>query len=199
MWDTEKKMVLRAAQRMEEKGLVVGTSGNISMRINASRNLKLMAITPSSCYYDELKPQDIVIVDFNGERIEGKLKPSVETMLHIEIYKARQEVNAIVHAHPVFGSVMAVAKQRIPSILDDQVTCLGGEIEVAEYAPSGSPEMVNNVVAALGTRNSVLIANHGTLSIGVTIREAITNCELMEKTAKVYAHAIAIGKITLLP
>jgi L-fuculose-phosphate aldolase len=195
MWEAEKKLVLKAALQMVEKGLVVGTAGNISMRISGSGRSGLVAITPSGCHYDLLKPKDMVIVDFNGERVEGKLKPSVETMLHIEIYKARQQVNAVVHAHPVFSSVIAVARQNIPPILDDQVACLGGEISVADYAPSGSQEMVRNVVLALGSRNAVLMANHGALSVGKNIREAITNCELLEKTAKVYVHALVIGKI----
>jgi L-fuculose-phosphate aldolase len=195
MWETEKKSLLKAAQQMVEKELVVGTAGNLSMRIDTSDDRKIMVITPSGCYYDVLKPKDMVIVDFNGKSIEGKLKPSIETMLHVEIYKARQQVNAVVHAHPVFSSVFAVARQKIPPILDDQIACLGGEINVADYAPSGSPEMIRNVVSALGTRNAVLMANHGALSVGATIREAITNCELLEKTAKVYVHALAIGKI----
>jgi L-fuculose-phosphate aldolase len=195
MWETEKRLLLKAALQMVEKGLVVGTSGNMSMRINAPDGRELMVITPSGCYYDVLKPKDIVLVDFNGKRIEGKLKPSVETMLHVEIYKARQQVNAIVHSHSVFSSVFAVARQKIPPILDDQIACLGGEINVADYAPSGSPEMVRNVVSALGTRNAVLMANHGAFSVGANIREAITNCELLEKTARVYVHALAIGKI----
>ena len=196
MWEAEKKLVLKAALQMVEKGLVVGTAGNISMRISGSGRGGLVAITPSGCHYDLLKPKDMVIVDFNGERVQGKRKPSVETMLHIEIYKARQQVNAVVHAHPVFSSVIAVARQSIPPILDDQVVCLGGEISVADYAPSGSQEMVRNVVLALGSRNAVLMANHGALSVGKDIREAITNCEVLEKTAKVYVHALAIGKIT---
>jgi L-fuculose-phosphate aldolase len=104
-------------------------------------------------------------------------------------------VNAIVHFHPVFSSVFAVTRQKIPPILDDQVACLGGEISVAEYASSGSSEMVHNVVSALGVKNAVLMANHGALSVGGSIREAITNGELLEKTAKVYAHALAAGKI----
>jgi len=198
MWETEKKLLHKAALQTVEKGLVVGTAGNMSIRVNAPHGRELMVITPSSCYYDDLKPKDMVIVDFKGERIEGNLKPSVETMLHIEIYKARQQVNAIVHVHPVFSSVFAVTRQKIPPILDDQVACLGGEINVAEYAPSGSSEMVHNVVSALGVKNAVLMANHGALSVGGTMREAITNCELLEKTAKVYVHALATGKIITL-
>ena len=198
MWDTEKKMVLEAAQQMVQEGLVVGNMGNVSMRLGDTSGRELLAITPSGRYYDSLDPDDIVIVDFEGKCIEGKLKPSVETMLHIEIYKTRKKVNAIVHSHPVFSSVVAVTGMEIPAILDDQVACLGGGINVAEYAPSGSLEMVRNVVSALGERNAVIMANHGALSVGNDMRDALTNCEILEKTARIYVYALGLGKINLL-
>jgi L-fuculose-phosphate aldolase len=198
MWDSEKKMVLGTAQQMVQKGLVVGNMGNVSMRLGDTSGRELLAITPSGRYYDSLDPDDIVIVDFDGKCIEGKLKPSVETMLHIEIYKTRKKVNAIVHSHPVFGSVVAVAGMEIPAILDDQVVCLGGGINVAEYAPSGSLEMVRSVVSALGERNAVIMANHGALSVGSDMRDALTNCEILEKTARIYVYALGLGKINLL-
>jgi len=119
-------------------------------------------------------------------------------MLHIGIYKSRSKVKAIVHAHSVYGSILSVAHLEIPAILDDQVTCLGGEIKVAEYALPGSGELVQNVVNALGPRNSVILANHGTLSVGRDLKEAFTNCEMCEKTAKVFTNALSIGKVNSL-
>lgn len=199
MWESEKEMVLEAACEMSQKGLVVGNMGNISMRLVAASGRELVAITPSGLYDELLTPADMVIVDFEGKRIEGKHKPSVETMLHIEIYKARKKVNAVVHAHPVFSSVVAVTKHKIPPILDDQVVCLDGEIKVAEYAPSGSQKMIQNVVSALGDKNAVLMANHGALSVGVDIRDALTNCEILEKTSKIYVYALGLGKINPVP
>jgi len=199
MWESERKEVLEAAQRMAKKGLTVGSSGNVSLRIKESGGRELVAITPSGRYYDSMKADNIVIVDFEGQRVEGELAPSIETMLHIGIYRARKKVNAVIHTHPVFGSVIAVTGMEIPPILDDQVTQIGGEIKVAQYALSGSPEMVKNVIAALGPRNAVLMANHGALSVGRNMREAFTICELLEKTARIYISALGIGKVNLLP
>ena len=199
MWESERKEVLEAAQRMAEKGLTVGSSGNVSLRIKESGGRELVAITPSGRYYDSMKADDIVIVDFEGQRVEGELAPSIETMLHIGIYKARKKVNAVIHTHPVFGSVIAVTGMEIPPILDDQVTQIGGEIKVAQYALSGSPEMVKNVIAALGPRNAVLMANHGALGVGRNMQEAFTICELLEKTAGIYISALGLGKVNLLP
>jgi L-fuculose-phosphate aldolase len=198
MWDTEKKMVIGTAQQMVQQGLGVGNMGNVSMRLGDTSGRELLAITPSGRYYDLLGPDDVVIVDFGGKSVEGKLKPSMETMLHIGIYKTRQKVNAIVHCHPVFSSVVAVVGMEMPAILDDQVVCLGGEINVAEYAPSGSSEMVRNVISALGSRNAVIMANHGALSVGSDLRDALTNCQILEKTARIYVYALGLGKINLL-
>ena len=199
MWNSEKKMVLQAAQQMAEKGLVVGTSGNVSLRLGKYGERELLAITPHGRYYDSMDVDDIVVLDFEGECVEGELDASIEKMLHIGVYKARRKVNAIIHAHPVFGSALAVAGLEIPAILDDQVTQIGGEIKVTEYALSGSPEIVQNVLSALGPRNAVLLANHGALSVGRDMREAFTVCELLEKTAKIYICALSLGKVNLLP
>jgi L-fuculose-phosphate aldolase len=199
MWDAEKRDVLEAAQHMARKGLVVGTSGNVSMRIEESTGRELLAITPSGRYYDSLGINDIVVLDFEGNRVEGELSASIESMLHIGIYRARRKVNAIVHTHAACGSAFAVAGLAIPAILDDQVTYIGGEIEVADYALPGSPELVQNVLSALGARNAVLMANHGALSVGSDMREAFDACELLEKAAMTYIWATVLGKVNPLP
>lgn len=199
IWNSEKKAVLEAAQQMAQKGLVVGTAGNVSMRISEPGGRQLLAITPNNRYYDLLDVDDIGIVDFEGECVEGELTASIETMLHIGIYRARTKVNAVIHTHPVFGSILSVIGAEIPPILDDQVTYLGGEIKVAEYSLPGSQELVKNAVPALGPRNAVILANHGTVTVGRDMREAFTNCEMLEKTARIYIYALGAGKIKPLP
>ena len=199
MWEVQKMEVLEIARRMDEKGLVVGTSGNVSQRFREPDGRELIAITPSGRRYDTMKAGDIVLVDLEGQRVEGELAPSIETMLHVGIYKARRKVCAVVHTHAVFGSTIAVTGKEIPSLLDDQVTLLGGEIKVAAYALPGSPELARNAVAALGSRNAVVLANHGTLTVGRNLREAFENCELLEKTARVYIQAMCLGALTPVP
>ncbi|KPJ51735.1 MAG: hypothetical protein AMJ37_04220, partial [Dehalococcoidia bacterium DG_18] len=124
-WNSEKKAVLEAAQQMANMGLVVGTSGNVSMRLGEHSGRELLAITPNARYYDTLDVDDIVVADFEGENVEGELAISIERMLHIGIYKARRKVNAIIHTHPVFGSAISVSTLEIPAFLDDQVTYIG--------------------------------------------------------------------------
>jgi L-fuculose-phosphate aldolase len=199
MWESEKKQVIEAAQEMERKGLAVGTAGNISLRLKDPGGRELLAITPSGRYYDSLKVDDIVVVDFAGQKVEGELKASIETPMHIEALKARKKMNAVVHAHPAFCSAVAVARMDIPPLIDEQVIYIGGEIKVAEYGFPGTPELAKNVVSALGPRNAVILANHGVLSVGRDMREALTICELAEEMAKIYVSALSLGKVNQLP
>jgi L-fuculose-phosphate aldolase len=199
MWESEKKAVIEAAQEMARKGLVVGTAGNVSLRLKDPGGRELLAITPSGRYYDSLKVDDIVVVDFAGQRVEGELKASIETVMHLEVYKARKKVNAVVHAHPAFCSVIAVAGLEIPPLIDEQVIYIGGEIKVAQYAFPGTPELAKNAVSALGPRNAVILANHGALSVGRDMREALTICELAEEMAKIYVSVLSLGKVNPLP
>jgi len=198
-WHEEKKVVLEAAQQLPEKGLVVGTAGNVSLRLPPEGERGLLAITPSAQPYDSLVVDDIQIVDFNGQTVEGILRPSVETMLHIGIYQSRKNVNAVIHTHSVFASAVSVTGRDIPPILDDQVTFLGGGIKLARHTLSGSREQVDNIVAALGDRNAVLLPNHGAIGTGRTMRDAFTACELAEKTARIYLLALSAGTVNQLP
>jgi len=199
MWESEKKQVIEAAQYMERKGLVVGTAGNLSLRLKDPDGREMLAITPSGRYYDSLKVDDIVVVDFSNKKVEGELKASIETPMHIEVLKARKKMRAVVHAHPAFCSAVAVAGKDIPPLIDEQVILIGGEIKVAEYAFPGTPELAKNAVSALGPRNAVILANHGVLTVGRDMREALTFCELAEELAKIYVSALSLGKVNQLP
>lgn len=198
-WQKEKQVVLETSRKMLEKGLVAGTSGNVSIRLPVDGGRQLLAITPSSMHYDLMQVDDIQVVDFQGETIEGNLRPSTETVLHIGIYKARTDVNAIVHTHSMSASAVAVAGMDIPPILVDQAVFLGGEIKLARHYTTGNRDQVPDVLAALEDRNAVLLTNHGAVGMGVNMREAFIACELIEKTAGTYLLALTAGKINRLP
>ncbi|RLC93833.1 MAG: class II aldolase/adducin family protein [Chloroflexi bacterium] len=198
-WQQQKHAVLEAVRHLARKGLVVGTSGNVSMRLSEPGGRELVGITPTACRYDALGVDDIVVLDFNGARVEGHLEPSIEKMLHIGVYKRRSGINAVIHTHPVFGCAFAVAGLEIPPVLDEQVACLGGEVRVADYAPPGSTDLVENVLKALGPRNAVLMANHGALAVGRDMQEALTASELLERAAMTYIWARVLGRVNPLP
>ncbi len=194
-WQNEKALVLETSLKLMEKGLVAGKAGNVSQRLRQDKGPDLLVITPTSRYYDSLSVDDIPVIDLDGRAVEGKLPPSSEIRLHIAIYMARKNVGAVIHTHSVHASAIAVAGCGIPHILEEEVALLGGEVKVAEFGASGSEQLARNAVDALGDRNGVILANHGAVGVGRTLREALDACELLEKAAMVYLLALAAGRV----
>jgi L-ribulose-5-phosphate 4-epimerase len=197
-WLEARQMIVETSCRMLDKGLVVGTAGNLSVRLPPEGNRQLLAITPASRPYHSLRPDDIQVLDFEAQTVEGSLAPSTETGLHIGIYRAREDINAIIHTHSIYASAVSVAGMDIPPILDDQVAFLGGEIKLAGYARTGSSLQMEKVITALEDRNAVLLQNHGAVGTGGSLPDAFTACEFIEKTAKIYLLALSAGRLNIL-
>lgn len=191
-----KKEVYNISKKIWEAGLVSGSSGNVSARVKKEEKL---AITPTSIDYEKLKPEDIVLIDFNQEILEGNFAPSFESKMHIEIYKNRNDVGAVIHTHSIFATVLAVLRRPIPAVVEELIVYVGGEIEVAEYAQSGSEELAKNVVSKLKEKNAVLLANHGLVCCGKDLDRAYKICHLVERTAKIYVFSLILGKPFQLP
>jgi L-fuculose-phosphate aldolase len=194
-FDKERKIVVEAGKEMLEKKLTVGTWGNISLR---TFDKEKCVITPSGMNYQKMNPEDMVVIDLDGKVVEGKWKPSSELEMHCEIYGARKDVNAIVHTHPVFSSVLAVLKEDLPPIIEDMVMLLGGEVKVTEYTLPGTKELAEKAANALGDRNAVLLANHGAVCVGPDMKRTLTACKVLEKSAQIYVYSKMIGQPTLL-
>ena len=175
---------------MLDKGLVTGTWGNISSRIPGTQ---FVAVTPSGKSYYEITAADVVVVEQDGTIVEGSVKPSSELPLHLAIYTARPDVQAIIHTHSVFASACAVARKGIPPIIEDLVQLVGGSVDVAAYALPGTDTLAQNIVLALGTKNAVLLANHGVVGCGQSLAEGMMACELVEKAAQIFIYANQIG------
>jgi L-ribulose-5-phosphate 4-epimerase len=198
-WDDEKQEVLSACRRIVAAGLVAGASGNVSRRVEGAGGEPLVAITPSRVPYHRLTGADILVIDYEGDPVEGEGVPSSETLAHLAVYRARPDVGAVIHTHSIHASALAVAGLEIPPLLDEQVVALGGSVPVAEYAMSASEELAEKACAALGEGNAVLLRNHGVLGVGADLEEAATVCELVERLARVYMLALGLGQITPLP
>ncbi len=179
-------------------GALRGTGGNVSMRIEGE---DAFAVTPSSLPYDQLKPDDICVLDFDMQPIEGDRQPSVESGFHLTAYKSRPKVNAVIHTHQVYASIFAVLNRPIPPLFDEVSLHLGTSIDVIPYALSGSADLIANASTKLGNMcNAYLIQNHGALNLGSTLEKAWLNVELLEKTARIYYGALSIGgEVSLLP
>ena len=190
--------IVGICQSMVSAGLVIGTAGNVSQRIGDTGNV---AITPSSKDYSCLDPNDIMVVNLDGEVLEGDRNPSIETPMHLAVYKARPDANAVIHTHSVYASTLAVLGVPLPPVIDEFVIRLGGQVEVAKYAMPGTEELARNAIEALGPRNGVLLANHGPLCCAGTLHDALHNVQLVERAAQIYVLGCAagVGKVKPIP
>jgi len=186
-----KKIVCDAGKRLKTSGLVAGTWGNISQRVDKTT----MVITPSGVNYETATPDDMVVVKFEGKKPEykSKHKPSSELKLHIAIYLERKSINSIVHVHSMNASTVAAARREVPPILDDMVQIIGPTIRVAEYALPSTSKIVKKTMKALKGRNAALMANHGAICLGRTMDETFATCEILEKTCKAFIEAEFLG------
>lgn len=192
--DECKREVLEISQRLSSEGYFgtkSGTGGNVSMRVEGEDKI---VITPSSKQYHKLSSDDLCVLDFNLNQLEGPFPPSVESGMHTAVYKNRQDVNAVVHTHQVYASVFSLLNKPIPALFDEVVVAIGKEVAVVPYSLSGTPDLVNGVANALSNRcNCYLLQNHGALSLGITMEKAFTHTELLEKQAMIYYRALSTG------
>nr|MDO8063073.1 class II aldolase/adducin family protein [Candidatus Freyrarchaeum guaymaensis] len=186
--------IVRVARDMLRSGLVEGTSGNVSARVGDR-----VLITPSSVDYMEMTVGDLVLLDLEGEVVEGVRAPSSEKPMHLRVYRARGDVKAVIHTHSVYASVLAVLRKPLPPLIDEFIFKFGGRIEVADYGLTGSEELAENAVRALGNRAAVLLANHGALCCGKSPTHALELAKSLERTAKVYVIASILGEPHMLP
>lgn len=198
-WDEVRAAIVDACQRLEAQGLVAGASGNVSVRLPPSEGRELVAITPSRVPYRLLRPEQVLVIDFEGEPVEGEGVPSSETLTHLAAYRARPDVGSVIHTHSVYASALAVAGQELPALLDEQVVALGGPVRVAQYGMAASEELARHAVEALGHRQAVLLRNHGVLGVGRDLEEALDVVTLVERVAKVYVLACLFGQPEPLP
>jgi L-fuculose-phosphate aldolase len=191
-----KEQIAKMGQKIIAAGLVFGTWGNISVRVAKE---ELVVITPSGIDYGNIQARDMVVVDYAGQVVEGERRPSNETQMHLAIYRARNDVGAVMHTHSVFASAMAVAQTAIPPIMEDMAQLIGGGVPVARYARAATAELAANAVEALGELNAVLLANHGVVGVGRDLNEAFDVCQVVERSAQVYAWAGLNGRPAELP
>ncbi|MEM1509597.1 MAG: class II aldolase/adducin family protein [Thermofilaceae archaeon] len=192
---TERERIVTVFRLMEEKNLNYGYSGNVSVRVSENEYL----ISPTGARKASMKPEDVLLVNEEGEVLEGTGQPSVELPLHVTVYKNRQDVRAIIHAHPIYATVLGVLRVDLEPVVEELAIYVGGGVKVADYAIFGSQELANNVVGALGDRSAVIMANHGILTCGRDIMEAFDILVCVERAAQVYVLARAAGIPNKLP
>jgi L-fuculose-phosphate aldolase len=187
MLEAQREAVAAAARRLAERGLVLGTAGNVSARTDA-----LVAITPTGATLAELTAEQVVVVDLDGEIVHGDYAPTSEIALHLGAYR-RFQTGAVVHAHSPVGTALACVLDEVP-LIHYQMLALGGPIRVARYATFGTDELARLTLEALEGRTAALMANHGMLAIGPDLAGALGNAELLEWVCELYWRAAAVGR-----
>ena len=184
--------IIATAREMNALDINRGKSGNVSARIDSG-----FLITPSALPYDETKPEDVVSVDFGG-KATGRRKPSSEWRFHRDIYAARQEVRAIVHAHSPFATALACLNRGIPAFHYMIAVAGGNDIRCAPYATFGTQPLSDYAVRALEGRKACLLAQHGMIAIGDSLEEALALAVEVETLAEMYWRVLQIGEPPLL-
>ncbi|MBV9513675.1 MAG: L-fuculose-phosphate aldolase [Mycobacteriaceae bacterium] len=189
--DNPEAAVLAAAKDMLRRGLVEGTAGNISAR----REDGNLVITPSSVDYAEMRLDDLVLIAPDGAVLAAKdgRSPSTEMKLHLACYRAFDDVGSVIHSHPVWATMFAIAHQPIPACIDEFAVYCGGDVRCTEYAASGTPDVGANAVKALEGRAAALIANHGLVAVGPRPDKVMHVTALVERSAQIVWGARALG------
>lgn len=191
--DTAKRQsIIDACIQMNAMGINQGTSGNISMRHGDG-----MLITPTSVAYDRMRPEDIVFMGADGS-VDGTLTPSSEWRFHLDILRARPEVQAIVHAHPPYCTMIAIMGRDIPPIHYMVAVAGGSSIRCAPYATFGTAELSASAVKALEGRKACLLAHHGMIAVGTSLDKAMWLAVEVETLARQYHGCLQIGTPPLL-
>jgi L-fuculose-phosphate aldolase len=190
--EKERAGVAETALGLLTSGLIVNTSGNVSVRIGEH-----VVITPSGREYKTLTPADVVIVDLKGNVIDGEMLPSSETPLHMSVYDSNPDVQAIVHAHSIYATAISTVLDRLPTV-HYQMVDLGGAVPVAPYRTFGTDELAKVTSQALLGRSAVIMKNHGSLTTADTLDKALGRCVTLEWCSKVYLKALSAGEPNVL-
>lgn len=197
LYDDTRKAVCNAAQRMMRDNLVKLTSGNISSRVP---DTGYFAITPSGMDYETLTPEDICILDLQGNLVDGARRPSTETAMHRLIYNRRPDVGGVVHTHSIYASAFACLGQDMPVISTELAMVVGATIRCAPYAKSGTEEFARAAADTLGQEDlAALLQNHGVVGVGRTLKDAYNVAIALEEAAMILAIARTMGTPVIIP
>ncbi|MDI2029393.1 class II aldolase/adducin family protein [Saccharopolyspora sp. TS4A08] len=188
----ERDEVIDIARRMTSDRLVVGTSGNVSVRRG-----DLVAVTPSGVDYDRLRPADIPLVDLSGEVVDGELKPTSELPMHLTAY-TEHDAGAVVHTHSLHATALSLLRDEVPAV-HYQLADYGGAVRVADYATFGTPELARSMSEALRGRTGCILRNHGTVTLGDTLTKAYNRARQLEWLCELWLTAAKLGDPALLP
>ncbi|WP_429976225.1 L-fuculose-phosphate aldolase [Enterococcus sp. DIV0086] len=190
----ERQQITNFGKKLVTEKLTTGTGGNISIYI---RKDNVMLISPSGIPYDDIKPEDIVLLDLDGNTLEGTRKPSSEYQMHCIFYKKTENVNSVVHTHSDYATAISCLNQDIEP-LHYIIGSIGDKVRCCEYRTYGTQELADEAYRVMGKNNGILLGNHGVLAVGSSCAEAFSVAKDIEFLAKLKIRAQSIGTPKLL-
>jgi L-ribulose-5-phosphate 4-epimerase len=191
-----RKEICKLHAELPRNNLVTWTSGNISGRDPESG---LVVIKPSGVRYSELTPENMVVVNLEGQVVEGSLKPSSDTFAHVYLYRHRPDVHGVVHTHSTFATAWAAVGRPIPPVLTAICDEFGGPIPVGVYAKIGGDEIGQEILRSIGSSPAILMKNHGVFTIGKTPEAAVKAAVMVEDVARTVFYAMQLGQPDEIP
>lgn len=186
-----KEEICEIGRRVYAKGFAAANDGNITYRLNDREIL----CTPTMVSKGYMKPEDICKVDYDGNQLAGSRKRTSEVLLHLSVYRERPDINAVVHCHPPHATAFAVAREPIPKCVLPEVEVFLGEVPLADYATPGTQEFAETITPFLQDCNTVILANHGTVTFGSDLQQAYFNSEIIDAYCKILILAKQLGPI----
>jgi len=196
MLESLKKEVYKVHIKLWENKLVMWTSGNVSAR---DPKTNLVVIKPSGVPYDKLSSDNLVIVDLNGNIVEGNLKPSVDMATHLYVYKHMPDVMSVIHTHSTYASAFAATGKPIPVCLTAMADFFGCNIPIGNLVLIGEEEIGKEVVSKIGNSKAIIMKNHGPFTIGKSVNEALKVAIFLEESAKTLIMAKILGEPQPIP
>jgi len=194
MYEKERQDVLACARKMDRYRLICLSGGNVSSRMPDGNFL----VTPSALIYDEMTPEDVVLVDESGKLVEGTRRPSSDTLALLYIFKHMPNVNAIIHTHQPYATAVGLVTDILPACLVTIIDSNNGPVNVAPFTISSDEGMGMLTVQYAGNSLAVILKNHGVIAFGKNLEEALSSAVNLEESSKAYLIARSVGPISLL-
>ncbi|ERK31097.1 class II aldolase/adducin family protein [Clostridium intestinale] len=189
MYDKEKKEVINAGIKLDRYGLIALSGGNVSLKVDEDRVL----VTPSGMIYEELEIDDIILMDLSGEVIEGTRKASVDTKALLYIYNNMPEINAVIHTHQPYATALGLVEEEFKCNLTTLANATKGSVSVCPFSSAASEQMGIEAVENLNGKLAVILKNHGVITVGNSLKQALYSCVYLEEAAKTYCIAKAMS------
>jgi L-fuculose-phosphate aldolase len=187
-----KRDICEIGRRLYNKGFAAANDGNISIRVSENQVL----CTPTLHSKGFLKPEDIATVDMTGKQVAGKKQPSSEILLHLEIYKSREDVKSIVHCHPPHATAFSVAREPIPQCVLPEVEVFLGDVPITKYETPGGQAFAETIIPFVKKSNIIVLANHGTVSYGENVERAYWWTEILDAYCRILMLSRSLGRVS---